>query len=100
MTWALNLPERARFRAWQALIVSRFTYGLTFLATVSTQMKDALHTLWYRAFKGLFNIKSNPQKDQFLEQVLGIKGDEYLDLLAKKQTMMLDRAPLDPIVKE
>ena len=63
MTWALKLPQRTRFRAWQSLIVSRFMYGMTMLASISDKMATTLHTLWYRAIKGLLSIRGNPKKE-------------------------------------
>ena len=71
MTWALKLPPKVRLQAWQSLILSRFMYGLVLMSQVSDKMKEALHQLWYRAFKGLMNINSNPQQDDLLRLMLG-----------------------------
>ena len=86
MTWALKLPARAKLRAWQSLIVSRLTYGMTLLAAISDKMAEALHTLWYRALKGLINIKGNPKKDAMIKQIFGISAERFQELLANQQS--------------
>jgi hypothetical protein len=92
LTWAQSLSGQTRYVVWQALIKSRFMYGVMLLLNYNDKIKEWHKSLMYRLLKALFRIRVNPAKDTLLETMLGTPFGPYQDLMAKAQMVKLKPA--------
>ena len=82
MSWANEMPGKARYIIWQALIHSRFAYSMDLLMNYSPKLRKWYESLLYQLLKSLLHINTNPKKPNLFEECLGVPIQTLLDGMA------------------
>lgn len=77
MNWAAKLPGTQKFEAWRTLVMSKVLYAKPLLASKSTRVASEFKDVTYRSIKKLLGVKSNPKKEELIQQTLGIDFSHY-----------------------
>ena len=62
-----ELAGKARIMLWHTLFKSRWSYGHQLLTTIDKKFREWVKSCYYEGIKTMFNIKSNPRKEDMFD---------------------------------
>ena len=83
MIWANSLGGKARYHAWQALVKSRFNYGIPSLLDQHKKLREVYRRFMYRSLCALLKVKAKVGIERIFQHCMDTESDAYLDLLAQ-----------------